>query len=324
MRIGVMGMASIARRSVLPAIRALTARFHLVAIASRDLQKARVGADEFGCDAVEGYDALLARSDVDAVYMPLPTGLHDEWIHRALEAGKHVYAEKSIAPSFPVAQRMVAAARERGLALMEGYMFLYHSQQARAKALVESGVVGEIRHFSAAFGFPPLPETDFRYDAAVGGGALLDAAGYPLRATHYLLGSGFRVQAATMFISARRGTSIFGSAFLGDGSGVGASISFGFDNFYQCRYEVWGSKAKLTATRAFTAGPSFVPQLLIDRPEGTEVINVPADNHFVGALEEFAAIIADPVGRKRHYAEILTQSEALQRINDLAGAERGS
>ena len=110
-RIGVMGCAAIAKKSVIPAILALPEQFELVAIASRTSEKAEEFAALFGCEAVTGYDYLL-QLDIDAVYIPLPTGLHEEWINKALLAGKHVYAEKSIASSFDSAKSMVENAKK--------------------------------------------------------------------------------------------------------------------------------------------------------------------------------------------------------------------
>lgn len=66
----------------------------LKAVASRDPAKARRFAAHFGCAAADGYDELLERPDIDAVYVPLPTGLHAHWVSRALAAGKHVLSEK--------------------------------------------------------------------------------------------------------------------------------------------------------------------------------------------------------------------------------------
>lgn len=317
-RIGILGCAKIARRSMAPAIRELGASFHLVAVASRDSAKAAAFAAEFGCEPVTGYEALVARPDVDALYVPLPTGLHAEWIGKAIAAGKHVYAEKSFASTLAQTESLVATARSRDVALMEGYMFLYHRQQAVVAELLRDGAVGELRHFHGSFGFPPLPADDFRYDDAVGGGALMDAAGYPLRAAHRFLGDGMEVVAASVHQDCQRGTTLWGSAYLSDGSGLGASIAFGFDNFYQCRYEFLGSRGKLTAERAYTPGPAFSPRLVLETATGQREILVQPDNHFLGAMREFHELVVHPSRRAAHLQQILRQSQALARIRALA------
>lgn len=316
-RVGIMGAASIARRSVAPALLQLADHFELVAAASRDAAKAQQFAGEFGCQPVTGYAELLARDDIDAIYVPLPTGLHAEWVGRAIAAGKHVYVEKSFASSAGETEALVAAALARGVALMEGYMFLYHRQHAVVSDWLQQGLIGELRHFHGSFGFPPLPPDDFRYDEAVGGGVLMDAAGYPLRAAMHLLGEQLTVQGASLRRCPQRGTGLWGSAFLARSDGVGAAIAFGFDNHYQCRYELWGSKGKLVAERAYTPGPTFSPRLTLETADSRRELAVEPDNHFVGAWLAFAQAIADSARRADHYRQTLMQARALQAISDL-------
>lgn len=313
-KIGVLGCAAIAKRSVIPAIKSLPECFELVAVASRNMEKAREFAGQFGCEALEGYNSLLDRQDIEAVYLPLPTGLHKKWINECLSGRKHVYAEKSIAMNFSDANEMVENARISGSALMEGFMFQYHSQHQIVFDILRSGEIGEVRHFSSRFGFPPLESGNFRYDNEIGGGALLDAAGYTVRSVHFMLGNSFRVKSATMKFDPESGSSLWGTAFMSDGSGVGASLSFGFDNYYQCFYEIWGSKGKLTAERAFTPKSDYSPKIIIEKQEGSKIIEAPADNHFVKALLEFHRLISGKADREDHYSQILLQSESLELI----------
>lgn len=316
-RIGVLGCANIARRSMIPGILQLGGHFELAGVASRDADKAVKLAAEFGCAAYDGYEQLVVAPGVDALYIPLPSGLHKEWINQALLAGKHVYAEKSIASCYTDADDMVANARTHGLALMEGFMFQYHSQHQQVKQLLASGAIGELRHFHSSFGFSPLPDDDFRYDDELGGGVLLDAAGYPLRAVHFLLGEQFEVRAAALHHDVAKGTQTYGSAFLANQHGVGASLAFSFDNFYQCRYELVGQTGKLIAERAFTPRPDFSPKIVIETSSGTRVIEAAPDNHFAKALLTFHAAIESSETRAALYREILLQSKSLAQIKQL-------
>ena len=312
-RIGVMGCATIAERSVIPAIMALPNYYKLVAIASRTKEKANKFANKFNCEAVTGYDVLIARDDIDAIYMPLPTGLHLEWIIKTLEAGKHIYAEKSIADNFMSAKQMIDLATKKKLALMEGYMFQYHLQHQKIFKLLQEDVIGDIRHFSASFGFPPLSENNFRYDKKIGGGALLDCAGYVVRAAFFVLKQKLEVKAASIYYNPRSNSSIYGSAFMRGEKGIGASLSFGFDNYYQCNYVIWGSKGKITVQRAFTPKPMEETYLILETIEGSQQITMESDNHFMKAFIEFYKTITDG-GMDRHYSEILEQSEALDEV----------
>jgi dTDP-3,4-didehydro-2,6-dideoxy-alpha-D-glucose 3-reductase len=316
-KIGVMGCAAIARRSVIPAIKYLSREFELVVVSSRTKEKAELMATEFGCEAVVGYENLLDQ-DIDAVYMPLPTGLHDEWVNRALSAGKHVYVEKSIAFTLESATKMVENAKRNNVALMEGYMFLYHTQHQQVEKIIQAGEIGEIRSFRSAFGFPPLAQDNFRYDHEMGGGVVFDAAGYTVRAAHHFLGNDLEVVSSSLSYDPVHKTHQFGDAMLKNKRGLGAHVSFGFDNFYQCFYEFWGSKGKLTAERAFTSGPDFEPALILENNKGRQQIIAEKCNHFVGAMQEFNRIIKLSSDRHAHYNQILTQSRALDHIIKLA------
>jgi NDP-hexose-3-ketoreductase len=163
-KIGVLGCANIAQRTVIPALKFLSGKFELIFVASRSIDKAEAFAREFNCKAIAGYDNIINSSKIDALYIPLPTGLHKEWVNKALLAGKHVYAEKSIASNLTDAKIMVDNAKQKNLALMEGYMFQYHSQHKVVLDLLKIGEIGGLRYFSSSFGFPPFPNNNFRYD----------------------------------------------------------------------------------------------------------------------------------------------------------------
>lgn len=315
-RIGVLGCAAIAERSMIPAILNMPEHFELIAVASRTHEKANNFAQLFNCEGIVGYDQLIAREDIDALYIPLPSGLHHEWIPKALKSGKHVYAEKSIALDFNICEQMVLEAKKNQVALMEGFMFQYHSQHKEIQELIQSGAIGELRHFSASFGFPSLPEGNFRYYTNLGGGALYDAGAYLVRAAFMFLGNDLSVKGASLMRSPNSATQ-FGSAYLHGSNGVGASISFGFDNFYQCNYTFWGSTGKLTAERAFTPRPDMNPLIIIENNDGSSTIEAAADNHFEKALLEFHSIIINPPFREKHFLEIIQQSKALHNINTI-------
>ncbi len=318
LRIGVLGCASIAKRSVIPAIKALPNRFKLACVASRSQQKADEFATTFNCPSCSSYDELIGSSNVDALYIPLPTGIHSEWISKAIANGKHVYAEKSFASSFIQSSGLVKQAEQRRVALMEGYMFLYHNQQRTVAGLVDAGEIGELRHFHGCFGFPPLPSNNFRYDETLGGGVLMDAAGYPLRAAQYFIGSSLKVLSANLHRHPTSNVSLWGSALLAGHHGIGASIAFGFHNFYQCRYELWGSTGKITVPKAYTCSPIASPVISIESNLETRSIDVDPCDHFQGALEEFFQAIHSESKRQQHYADILRQSMLLDEIKNFS------
>jgi NDP-hexose-3-ketoreductase len=288
-KIGVMGCANIAARSVIPAIKG-NASFQLVAVASRDRYKAEALAKKVGCQPITGYEQLLS-ANIDAVYVPLPTGLHDEWVSKCLEAGKHIFVEKSSSISYAATRRMAERAKQKGLVIMEDFMFRYHSQHAFLVKMIREGTIGRVRNFKASFGFPPLPHGNFRYDKALGGGALLDAGAYTIKAAQAILGPELSVEGGVLFESPENGVDISGSAFMIYGYETSVHLAWGFDNFYQCGYEIWGTKGKITTNRSFTAAPGYQPSLRLELPGEIREFLLPADNHFNNILEAFAEYV---------------------------------
>jgi predicted dehydrogenase len=310
-RIGVLGCASIAERSFISAIKSLSDLYKLVAVCSRSKEKAESFAHKFDCESIVGYDNIINRSDIDALYIPLPSGLHKEYILKSLAKRKHVYAEKSIAMNKQDALLMVESAKKHNTALMEGYMFQYHSQHQHVFDLIESGAIGEKRSFYSSFGFPPLPADNFRYDNNTGGGALLDCAGYTVRAAFFVLKQDLSVSGASLYFNDQ--TNIYGNAFLTGKDGIGAHLAFGFDNFYQCNYKIWGNNGIITLKKAFTPKSDERPILELETNNGITIRELPQDNHFIGSLKEFHnTILTD--SKKKHYNDIILQSEALDSI----------
>lgn len=286
-RIGVLGCADIARRRLFPAL-AASPDFELAAIASRDVARAAECAAQFGGVPVGGYAALLERDDIDAVYVPVPTGLHHEWVGRALRSGKHTLAEKPLATTLPLARDLLTQAAERGLALCENFMFLHHGQHAAVRSLVASGAIGVPREFRAVFAIPPRPPQDVRYRADLGGGTLLDNGVYPIRAAAMFLGPGIRVAGAALRIDPACGVDVSGSALLEDADGMTASLTFGIEHHYRSAYEVWGSQGRIVLDRAFTPPADFVPVIRLERADGVEEIKVAAEDQVAAAVAAFA------------------------------------
>jgi NDP-hexose-3-ketoreductase len=318
MRFGVLGCASIARRHVLPAMVGIP-DISLVAIASRTREKAVEFAKEFNCRPVTGYEDLLRMAEIDAVYVPLPTGLHCEWARRALDAGKHVLIEKSLGSTLGDATSVVEKARLLGLVVKENYMFEYHAQQAQVRHLISTRI-GRAHLFRANFGFPPLPKNDFRYDPALGGGALLDAGGYVLKALKVFFPSYKNRLLAAMLAFGEGGVDVAGAAMVelvSEDHRLPAHLAFGFDHHYQCGIEVWGSRGKLCTDRTFTAGPAVTPTVRIETASGVETFALPTDNHFRRLLINFIGSVHSAGRRLAEYDAIVEQACLQEQVRRL-------
>ena len=316
LRIGVMGCSGFARRAMLPALKQC-GELELVAVASRSADKADRMAAEFGCRGVAGYGELLKRSDVDAVYVPLPTGLHEEWCSKALQAGKHLLVEKSFAATAAAAAAMAELARRGNRLVVENFQFQTHSQWARLASFMALGEIGEVHLVRSTFGFPPLPKDNFRWNPALGGGALLDAGAYMAKVSQLLLGEGLEVRGASLQMDDETGVDRYGEALLRNAQGQAAQVAFGFDYFYQCRVELLGTKGKVSAGRVFTAPPDFAPTLSIETPEGTRQETLAPDNAYANMWRRFAAAAASGDYR-RHLEILLDQARLLGEIRSAA------
>ncbi len=315
-RVGILGGAKFAVRSLMPAF-ADHPRFVLSMIASRDSAKASALAAQFACTPTT-YDGLIAASEIDLIYVPLPTGLHAEWAAKCLLAGKHVICEKSLATSLAEVDSLVAIARQKQLLLFENFQFRFHSQTSTVRSMLDSGVIGDLRCFRSSFGFPPFSDrNDFRYCRALGGGALLDAGAYTLKAASLFLGNSVWVRTASLWHPAASEVDLGGGAYLQSDSDVMGEVSFGFDHFYQCNYEFWGSKGHLIAKRAFTAPPGFAPEVVLSTSHGTESIMLPADDHFTNMLS-YCSDCIHTKSFEHEYEVCLTQSRLVQQTRALA------
>jgi len=185
---GVLGVAKIAIEKVIPAMQQGDAS-EIAAIASRDLGKARAAADKLGIKRAFGsYEELLANGDIEAVYNPLPNGLHVPWTLRALAAGKHVLCEKPIALDADEARSLIEARDRSGKLVAEAFMVRYHPQWRRAKELAGSGAVGDPRAIQTFFSYRLLDPDNVR-NRPPGGGALYDIGCYAILSARYIFGA---------------------------------------------------------------------------------------------------------------------------------------
>jgi predicted dehydrogenase len=136
----------------------------------------------------DSYDALLADPDVDAIYNPLPNGLHALWTIRALEAGKHVLCEKPFTANVGEAERVAATAQQTGLVVMEAFHWRYHPLAQRMLDVVNGGELGTVKHIETWMCFPLFKRDDIRWQRDLAGGALMDAGCYAVHMLRTLAG----------------------------------------------------------------------------------------------------------------------------------------
>ena len=185
-RWGVLGAAKIATKQVIPAMQ-LGEWSEVVAIGSRDVEKARAAASELGVETAHGsYEALIADPDVEAIYNPLPNHLHVPWSIKALEAGKHVLCEKPIGLSVREAEQLRDVRDRSGCLVQEAFMVRTHPQWIRAREIAASGRIGDVRTVMGYFSYFSRDADNIRNVPDFGGGAIMDIGCYLINTARWI------------------------------------------------------------------------------------------------------------------------------------------
>ena len=180
-RMGILGAARIAPFAVLKHARNLDS-VEVVAVAEEyhPEQHLQRYAKRYGIpETYRSFDALLANPDIDAVYIPLPIGMHANWCIKAIQAGKHVLCEKPFAANAAEAERVLRVAEQTDLVVAEAMHFRYHPLVNRVREVIRSGEIGNIERIDATF-CAYWPFTDFRFNYETGGGGTIDMGCYPI------------------------------------------------------------------------------------------------------------------------------------------------
>jgi len=186
LRIGILGAARIAPPAIVRPGRRVDG-VEVVAVAARDKARAEAFATKHSIPRVlDSYEQLVNDPDIDAIYNPLPNGLHGRWTMAAMAAGKHVLCEKPFTADAEEARTVAAAHAGTDLVLMEAFHYRYHPLFARVRELIVTGAIGTVRHIEAALCFPLLSGKDIRWDPALAGGATMDAGCYPIHMIRHL------------------------------------------------------------------------------------------------------------------------------------------
>lgn len=223
----------------------------LEAVASRTRERAAVFAKRHRIARAYGTrDGLLADPAIDVVYIATPHTSHCPDALAAIRAGKHVLCEKPMAVTPAQAERMVAAARKRGVVLLEAFMYRTHPQTLMLQRLVGEGVIGDLRCIRSAFTFdlgvlPVSAEVNPRTTLAMRGGSLYEVGGYCVNASRMLAGEEPSTIEAAWSIDPATGVDRACAGVLGFPSGVVAHFDVGFHSIPTNFLEVVGAKGRI-------------------------------------------------------------------------------
>jgi len=304
----VLGAAKIADRSSVPALSS-TAGIEVAGVAARDFERAESFAARHGIDAYPTYASLVADASIDAVYIPLPVGLHARWAVAALEAGKHVLVEKSLAGNLQDCLRMIDTARDLGLVVLENFMCERHPQNEWLRDALRAGDLGAVRHVSLSFGFPPFPPDDLRNSLLLEGGALNDAGAYCLDMAAFYLGM-WPLAVTAQLDNLGGEVDQVGAAFLEYPGGTSVMASFGFGHDYRNEVRVWGQHGQIDIDRCFSIPRDREPVVHLTRNTEVTRISLPAADQFALQMRYFRDLILDPhtaneANRRRSHAVVM-------------------
>lgn len=320
-QIGILGCSNIAKKSAIKAFQSID-NAKVVSIASRNPQKAKEYATLFSIPTYESYDSLLSNPRVDAIYIPLPIGLHKEWIIKAVKLGKHILCEKSLTTNFKAAKKIVNICQKANIVLYENFMCDFHPQHQKVLSLIANDEIGKPFLFRGYFGIPQLSADNFRYDKNLGGGSLYETGAYPVFMARKIYKHEPLCVNATLFYDNKKGIDINGVAQLEFEDEKIAHIAFSLNSLYQNNYSVWGQKGLIHVKRAYAIPQDMKPEVELVKNENlketTHQITIPPANHFELIFEDFCNSILNKnkLSEKLQntYAKILSQAKVLEAI----------
>ena len=302
-RFGVLAPTSkVARAAVVPALEA-SPRAEVVATASRT--------------AGQDYGAVVDDPAVEAVYIPLPNGMHREWVERCAAAGKHVLCEKPLALTAADVRAMATACADAGVTLMEAYMTPFHPRSVALVDLVTAGRLGRPVSARAAFTFPLSAPDDHRWDPVLGGGALADVGIYALTPLFEVAAAGgdpVPDSVTTHAVRTDRGVDVTTIGMLHFPHGFCATFECSFDAPERQILEVVGTEARVTVEHCFTADESDTDLVLHHRDGSTETISSPGADPYRGMVDHFCAVVRGEAEPRRPPAVSIAFAELCDRL----------
>jgi len=318
LRIGILGAARIAPTALIKPARR-TAGVTVAAVAARDHERAAEFARKQGIPRVVGsYAALVEDPEIDAIYNPLPNGLHGYWTIAALRAGKHVLCEKPFTANADEARAVAeAASGNPGVVVMEASHYQYHPFVKRLVEIVRSGELGNISNIEVAFSAPIWRRGDIRYQLPLAGGATMDIGCYPVSLLR-LLAPGPRVISATAKLSSPGVDRAMDARFsFPDGGSARIGCSMFSSSVLHLRAEVTGDSGAISALNPFM--PQYGHRMKVTTALGTRRERFGRRPTYDYQLEAFVAAVEERASYPTTAADAIRTMELIDAIYAAAG-----
>ncbi|WP_418694746.1 Gfo/Idh/MocA family protein [Agathobaculum sp.] len=273
-RWGVLGCSGIGKSRTIPGLLACE-NAELYAIAGRNEEKLKVYAEPFAPKKLyTDYQALLDDENVDAVYLPLPNGIHMEWVKKAAAAGKHILCEKPMALTEEQVREMFAAAKEHGVLLEEAYAYRHAQLVQKVKEIVDSGAIGRIRYLESKHSTFDTNRSGIRYQKGNGGGAVYDVTCYNVSLASYLFGKDPEDMSVYCGFDKETGVDVSDAVMLRYEEGVTAMLYAGLDAYRRGCYSILGETGRIDVDHKFnSSGVCHIRVSTGARPQGAEYVD---------------------------------------------------
>ena len=312
LRWGFLGASRIGRKALAPAM--LAAGQTLVAVGARDLSRARDFADAFAAPRAYGsYAEVIADPEVQAVYIALTNEQHLPWTLAALRAGKHVLCEKPLALNAAEVSAMQQAEAETGSRVMEAYCHIFHPQFARLRSLIAEGAIGRLLALQASF-VGLMPEDDFRWQPALGGGALYDLGVYCISLMRGLAGEASEVSAVQ---TKRHGVDATLAGQMSFPAGVAGQFLCSFEGDLSQQLLVQGTAGRIVLDWPFSTRGRTTSLTLNGTTERFDLFDP-----YLAMVTHFAAALDAGEAFRFPLAASLAQARTLDALFDAAASGR--
>ncbi len=308
LRIACLGVGKHAVTNILNVIKD-SSEFKLIAIHSRsnliDISKI------YQCKFFKDENIILRDKSIDVIYISSPNNLHYPMAKKSLLKGKNVIVEKPATINLYQAQKLINIARQKNLALLEGLMYRFHNQFQEMKKIIEKKNIISIK---SIFGFPHLEKGNIRYNAKLGGGALMDAGYYPISSILYLFDLHPKLIEAKHFCGNMK-VDVKGNLKLLANKKIECDLSWYFGGEYKNEIEIITEKEKIIVDRAFSKPFDYQTTIIFCKKNGRRIIKkVTKDNHFDKMFKYFFYLCTNKIDKEEEYIRLLSLAEIVKKI----------
>ncbi len=263
----------------------------LVGIASRNPEKAKETSEKYGIpNYYQSYEDLLSDKSIEAVFIPLPNDMHLEWIKKSADAGKHIICEKPLALNASEAGEAIEYAAKKGVLLMEAFMYRFHPQWTRARELVQTENIGDLKAVHTFFSYQNSDPDNIRNILEKGGGGILDIGCYAVSAARYIFNKEPRKVVSLINRDRAFKTDILSSGILDFGEGHSV-FTVGTQTFPYQTVDIIGSAGKIHIEIPFNTYTDIPSTISVTTSVGTRKITLGPADHYELQFDRFSEAI---------------------------------